>query len=96
MTKKIDLEQRGILPGYASGDYEPRRQYDRSDFVDHSLRRDNRISVRISGRDLEALKKLAMNEGIPCQSLVAAIIRKYLEGSLREVSEPPSPPIEQD
>lgn len=96
MTKKFDLQRQGLLPGYEAGHYEPRRHYDRSEFADNLMRRDNRISVRISGRDLSELQKRAMEEGVPYQSLVASIIRKYLEGSLRESPDALPPDSEHD
>lgn len=43
-----------------------------------------RINVRISKRDVEALKTRALEEGIPYQTLVTSILHKYLTGKLTE------------
>ena len=86
MDKKELRISRGIIPGYESGSYEPATNYDRSEFKSYSFedpkRRDNRISIRVSGKDLEQLHKLALEEGVPSQSLIANIVHKYVNGLL--------------
>ena len=47
-----------------------------------TLRKDRRVNIRISAMDLEALKKRAFEEGIPYQTLIASLIRKYVTGRL--------------
>jgi predicted DNA binding CopG/RHH family protein len=39
----------------------------------------------LSSRDLRALQKRALAEGIPYQTLIASVLHKYVEGRLREV-----------
>ena len=46
--------------------------------------KDYRINVRISKRDVEALKTKALEEGIPYQTLVTSILHKYVTGKLNE------------
>lgn len=46
--------------------------------------KDYRINIRISRRDVEALKTKALEEGIPYQTLVTSILHKYVTGKLRE------------
>ena len=41
------------------------------------------MNVRISSRDLNALKKRALSEGIPYQTLIASVLHRYVEGRLR-------------
>ena len=93
MDKKDLKVSRGIIPGYENGHYEPATNYDRSEFRKYSLedprRRDNRISIRVSGKDLELLHKLSLEEGVPSQSLIANILHKYVNGLLLDV--PASP-----
>ncbi len=48
------------------------------------LKKDARINIRLSSKDLRALQKKALAEGMPYQTLVASIIHKYVEGRLRE------------
>ncbi|SIR09195.1 hypothetical protein SAMN05920897_1381, partial [Alkalispirochaeta americana] len=46
---------------------------------------DYRINIRISKRDVEALKTKALEEGIPYQTLVTSILHKYVTGNLKDV-----------
>ena len=46
--------------------------------------KDYRINIRISKRDVEALKTKALEEGIPYQTLVTSILYKYITGKLEE------------
>ena len=46
--------------------------------------KDYRINVRISKRDVEALKTKALEDGIPYQTLVTSILHKYVTGRLKE------------
>lgn len=40
------------------------------------------MNIRISRKDLEALQKRALEEGIPYQTLMASILHKYAAGRL--------------
>ena len=53
--------------------------------------KDYRINVRISKRDVEALKTKALEEGIPYQTLVTSILHKYVTGRMVEKKEKVSP-----
>ncbi len=49
--------------------------------------KDYRINIRISKRDVEALKTKAVEEGIPYQTLVTSILHKYVTGKITEIKE---------
>lgn len=53
------------------------REYARATF-----KKDRRVNIRISSKDLEALQKRALDEGIPYQTLMASILHKYAGGRL--------------
>ncbi len=48
-----------------------------------ALRKDKRINIRISERDLELLQKKALEEGLPYQTLISSILHKFVSGRLR-------------
>jgi predicted DNA binding CopG/RHH family protein len=50
----------------------------------NTLKKDQRMNIRIGKRDLDGLKIRAMEEGIPYQTLVSSIIHKYINGKLKE------------
>ena len=49
-----------------------------------TLKKSERMNIRISPNDLRRLKIKAMEEGMPYQTLVSSIIHKYLIGRLQE------------
>lgn len=49
-----------------------------------TLKISERMNVCISPNDLRRLKIKAMEEGMPCQTLVSSIIHKYLTGRLQK------------
>ena len=51
---------------------------------ERTFKKDRRINIRISSRDLDALQKKALVEGIPYQTLIASVLHKYAAGRLRE------------
>lgn len=95
-SKKVTLDRRGILPGFADGRYEPAPKYDPSEFaktqLEDPLRRDNRINIRVSGQDMSALHRMALVEGLPLQSLLAQIVHQYANGLLEKAPPAPVPP----
>jgi predicted DNA binding CopG/RHH family protein len=44
------------------------------------------ISARLSKYDLSRLKTIAMEKGIPYQTLLGSIVHQYVEGRLKETS----------
>jgi predicted DNA binding CopG/RHH family protein len=49
-----------------------------------TLKKDRRMNVRISERDLKGLKARAAEEGIPYQTLVTMVLHKYVAGRFVE------------
>ena len=85
--KPVNLPSKPLLPGFDTGRFEQQPAYDRAELrshvVDDASRRDNRISIRISGKDLAELHKQALVEGIPTQSLIAKVVHQYVQSLLR-------------
>ena len=55
-----------------------------SSYAAATFRKDRRINIRISRKDLEAIQKRALQEGIPYQTLVSSVLHKYVSGRLLE------------
>ena len=47
-----------------------------------TLKKDARLNIRISSRDMELLRKGAVEEGLPYQTFVSSILHKYVTGRL--------------
>lgn len=86
---RLDQEERELLEAFRAGklkqapnaaDTQKRHQ----EYAEAMSRKDARINIRLSARDIRGLQKKALAEGIPYQTLVASIIHKYVEGRLHE------------
>ena len=49
-----------------------------------TLRKDKRVNIRMTERDLVHLQKTAIHEGLPYQTLISSILHKYINGRLVE------------
>jgi predicted DNA binding CopG/RHH family protein len=49
-----------------------------------TVRKDKRVNIRMTARDLVHLQKAALEEGLPYQTLIASILHKYITGRLVE------------
>src|SRR3990167_6740162 len=87
---QLDKEEQAFLAAFESGELQSELTPDRKKFVEESaaqtFKKDKRINIRISGRDLMAIQKRAVEEGMPYQTLIASIIHKYASGSLYDVT----------
>lgn len=88
---KLDHEEREILEAVESGNVKRSKdaaeiQKRHQQYAEAMFRKDARINIRLSSKDLRGLQKKALAEGIPYQTLVASILHKYVEGRLRENS----------
>ena len=46
--------------------------------------KDQRINIRLSSGDLQAIRTRALQEGIPYQTLISSVLHKYVSGTLQE------------
>ncbi len=51
-----------------------------------TLRKDKRVNIRMTERDLVHFQKKAMEEGLPYQTLISSVLHKYINGRMREKS----------
>jgi predicted DNA binding CopG/RHH family protein len=52
------------------------------EYAQATFRKDRRVNIRISTKDLQEIQKRALLEGIPYQTLMASILHKYISGLL--------------
>ncbi|MEO8649262.1 MAG: antitoxin [Acidobacteriota bacterium] len=82
---KLDVEEKEILAAYDNDRVTSVRGL-KSEIARHrkvaanTFKKDARINIRIASRDLRALQKRALAEGIPYQTLIASVLHKYAEG----------------
>ena len=56
-----------------------------SRYAKATFRKDRRLNIRLSSKDLEAIQKRALAEGLPYQTLIASLLHKYAAGRLKEI-----------
>ena len=86
---KLSSEEREILEAFEKGKLKRSKkaantQKRHQEYAEAMFRKDARINIRLSSKDLRGLQKRALEEGIPYQTLIASILHKYVEGRLNE------------
>ena len=86
---KLEADEKELLDSVGRGEWRstraPKRvlsRYSRS--AKATFKKDRRLNIRISTKDLEAIQKRALEEGLPYQTLIASLLHKYASGRLRE------------
>ena len=84
---KLSTEEKDILKSVEAGDWRSVRNKKKESeryqaYAKETFRKDRRVNIRMAGRDLEAIQKRAMLEGIPYQTLISSILHKYAAGRL--------------
>ena len=54
------------------------------DYARATFRKDKRVNIRISEKDLTKIQKRALQEGLPYQTLISSILHKFVTGQLKE------------
>jgi len=87
MKVKLDAEEKAILASYERGEWKlaPNQQEEKSKlqrYARATLKKDKRVNIRISAKDLYQLQMKALEEGIPYQTLMASVLHKFVSGGL--------------
>ena len=85
-----DADEKDLLESVERGEWRPagggkreRARYAR--YARSTFRKDRRLNIRLSSKDLEAIQKRALAEGLPYQTLISSLLHKYASGRLKEV-----------
>ena len=86
---KLDRDEKEILESVERGEWRSVKgvkgdvgRYSR--YARATFRKDRRLNIRISSKDLEVIQKRALEEGLPYQTLISSLLHKYASGRLRE------------
>ncbi len=95
LNTKLDDEERELLEEYERGEWVPVPDLEavkaRFKSYAEAARKDRRVNIRLTANDLAALQSIALDEGIPYQTLMASILHKYVTGRLVERPRRPQP-----
>ena len=87
---KLTKEEQELLDAVEAGEFESvlteSRRKELESVASNTFRKDKRINIRISNRDLVAIQSRALQEGMPYQTFVSSIIHKYMSGSLQDLT----------
>ena len=84
-----DADEKELLESVERGEWKStggkRERAGYARYAKATFRKDRRLNIRLSSKDLEAIQKRALAEGLPYQTLIASLLHKYASGRLREV-----------
>ena len=91
MKYKLDNEEQEILDAFEKGKLEPARNGATilsrlRTAARNTIKKDKRVNIRISGKDLTEIQVRAIQDGIPYQTLMSSILHKYAIGRFHERS----------
>ncbi len=84
---QLDKEEQELLSSIEKGEWKPIKNMKEeigkyAQYAKKTLKKDQRVSIRISKQDLVGIQSKAIEEGIPYQTLITSLIHKYLRGKL--------------
>ena len=86
---KLTKEEKGILESVEKGEWKRISNFKREaaryrEAARATLRKDKRVNIRMTERDLVHFQKAAVQEGLPYQTLISSVLHKYINGRLVE------------
>ena len=84
---KYDDEEQEILQAWEAGTLKPvtdmaEQAKAHRAAADATFKKDQRLNIRISSRDLKSLQARALEEGVPYQTFAASVLHKFVSGHL--------------
>ncbi len=84
---KYDQEEKELLHAYESGQMVPTKPSKKElaaikAAAETTFKKDKRITIRLYDHDLKGIQKKALQLGVPYQTLISALIHRYVEGDL--------------
>lgn len=89
MKQVLDKEEKEILESYDRGEWKriPNMKSEIKKHIEYAkatTRKDKRVNIRISTKDLESIQRKALEEGIPYQTLISSLLHKFVSGRMVE------------
>ncbi len=86
---KLSKEEKKLLDSVERGEWrtipnfkKEAKQY--QEYARATFRKDKRVNIRISEKDLVNIQKRAIQEGLPYQTLISSVLHKFVNGRLTE------------
>jgi len=83
----LNEEESEILDSVESGEWNSVENLEEEisshqEIAKNTLKKDKRVNLRMSSKDLEAIKTFAVEEGLPYQTLMSSVLHKFITGRL--------------
>jgi len=87
---KLNKEERDILESFERGEWKSVKNLQEEikkhqEYARQTLKKDKRINIRISSKDLDEIQSMAIEDGIPYQTLISSVLHRYVTGRLVEI-----------
>ncbi|NOR56871.1 MAG: antitoxin [Sulfurovum sp.] len=84
---KLNEEESELLDSLELGDWKPVDNLEEEiafhqTIANNTLKKDKRVNLRMTSKDLEAIKTYAVEEGLPYQTLMSSVLHKFITGRL--------------
>lgn len=85
----FDNDEKELLDSFERNEWRSvqdlkKRKLELEESARNTIRKDKRVNIRISERDLKELQKIAIKEGLPYQTLISSILHKYVNKTQTE------------
>ena len=82
---KLNKDEKKLLDSFEKDEWKSiknisKRKTELKQYARATIRKDKRVNIRISERDLKELQRIALREGLPYQTLISSILHKYITG----------------
>ena len=86
---KLSKEEKELLDSVERGEWRTIPNFKKEakryqDYARATFRKDKRVNIRISEKDLVNIQKRAIQEGLPYQTLISSVLHKFVNGRLIE------------
>ena len=86
----LDDNETDLLKTFEAGEWQtiPNEQTalkEHSAYARATIKKEKRVNIRISGKDLESLQRRALADGLPYQTFISSLLHKYVSGRLKEI-----------
>ncbi len=86
---KLNKEEEDLLKSVERGEWRRIPDFEKEskryqESARKTLRKDKRVNIRMTERDLVRIQKKAIEEGLPYQTLISSVLHKYINGHLVE------------
>jgi predicted DNA binding CopG/RHH family protein len=84
---KLNKQEKEIVESVERGDWRSVRGVKKQtkryqEYAKATVRKDKRVNIRMSEKDLIRIRKKAMEEGLPYQILISSVLHRYANGRL--------------